>query len=113
LGKYPAKDKKGNRKYHKYKGKDVPDYDPPFQIGMIDKSGDQFHASANVETEILSQMINLALSGKTIYAHLREVIKPKPSGRGKNRWITGVSLHMGEYDERDVHVEPNTPIQEI
>ena len=113
LGEFTARNKKGNRKYRKYKGEDIPVYDQPFQIGMIKKRGGQFHASANVETEILSQMIKLLLSGKTIYVHLRETVKPKPSGRGKNRWITGVSLHMGEYDERDIQVEPNTPIQQI
>jgi hypothetical protein len=113
LGEFPARAKKGNRKYRKFKGEDIPLYDPPYQIGMIEKNRGQFYASASVETEILSRMINLALSGKTIYVHLREILKPKPSGRGKNRWITGVSLHMGEYDERDTQVEPNSPIQQI
>lgn len=109
LGHFAVRDKQGNRKYRKYKGKEIEIYDPPFEIGMIEKSGGEYHAWANVEGEILSQMINLVLSANTKYVHLSEVIRPKPTGRrGKNRWVTRVSVHLGEDDEREIEI-PRKP----
>lgn len=106
LGEFAVRDKQGNRKYRKYKGQEIEIYDPPFEIGMIDKSGGEYYASANVEKETLSQMINLVLSPNIKYVRLCEVIKPKPKGRrGKNRWITRVSVHLGEEDEREMEIQ--------
>jgi len=104
LGEFAAKDNQGNRKYRKYKGEEIGIYEPPFEIGSIDKGGIKYQAFVWTETKILAQMINLVLSHDTIYVHIGEVIKPKlpGTGRGKNRWITRISIHLGEEDEREI-----------
>jgi len=110
LGDFVVTDKQGNPKYRKYKHGELPIYEPPFQIGMIDKRPGGFSAFVSVRAEILSQMINLVLSKHAIYVHLVEMIKPKPEGRrGKNRWVTRISVHLGEEDERDIvfHAKPS------
>ncbi len=109
LGDFAVEDKHGRRKYRKYKDELIGIYDPPYEIGMIEKSGGQYHAWANLEGEILSQMINLVLNANTTYVHVYEIIKPKPNGRrGKNRWVTRVSIHLGDEDER---VMPTPPLK--
>lgn len=107
LGEFAVKDKHGNRKYRNYKGSEIEIYEPPFEIGSIDKGGGEFHAYIWTETKILAQMINLVLSQNTIYAHIGEVIKPKlpGTGRGKNRWINRISIHLGDKDEHDMETK--------
>jgi len=110
LGDFVVTDKQGNPKYRKCKLGEVPIYEPPFQIGLIDKRPGGLSAFVTVQEEILSQMINLVLSKQATYVHLVEVIKPKPEGRrGKNRWVTRISVHLGEEDERDIvlHAKPS------
>lgn len=107
LDEFAAKDKHGNRKYRKYKGEEIDIYEPPFEIGSINKGGDQYQAHVWTEMKILAQMINLVLRHDDIYVHICEVIKPKlpGTGRGKNRWITRINLHLGEEDEREMEIK--------
>jgi len=104
LGQFAVEDKDGNRKYGKYKGQEIPIYNPPFEIGMINKSSGEYQAWARVEANFLAQMIKLVLSQNTLYVRIGEWIKPKPpgAGRGRNRWINGISIHLGDEDEREM-----------
>jgi hypothetical protein len=104
LSEFAVKDKLGNPKYRKYKDREVALYDPPYEIGMVHKNRGEFSAWASVEKETLSQMINLVLSKHTTYVQITEQIKPKPpaAGRGKNRWVYRVSIHLGDEDERSM-----------
>jgi len=110
LGEFAVKDKHGNRKYRKYKGEEIDIYEPPFEIGSIDKGRDKYQAWVGIETKILAQMINLVLSNNIIYVHIGEVIKPKPPGtrRGKNRWIKRINIHLGDEDEREIETKMPT-----